>query len=493
MTALMALAPLAARTKVVTTIFPAYDWAREVIGTNDAEITMLLDNGVDLHSYQPTVQDIAKISTCDVFVYVGGESDGWVEDALKTARNKNMQVVNLMEVMGSRAKAEEVKEGMEADHHEHNHEEHSHSKHVSTFDNSEVKDRSLSDWAGKWQSPYPLVLDGTLDEAWEAKAAAEGATMTASQYKAYYEKGYKSDIKAVEIKGTKITFTYTNGKRVSSKYKYVGYYIQNWSTGTKAAMYRFESTNKKSGAPVYIEFNDHMIEPAKAEHFHLRMSDTSFDAIEDPENRWPTFFPAEMSGEEIADHLGGHAHHHDEEEEELDEHVWLSLKNAQLLTNAICNALVKADSKNAASYKANCEAYNRKIAALDAEYTAAVRGAAQKTLVFCDRFPFRYLVDDYGLDYFAAFVGCSAETEASFKTVAFLANKSDELGIKNVAVIESSDKKIAQTVIQNSKNKSRGILVFDSMQSTTANDVKKGTTYLSVMRKNLEVLKSVLR
>jgi len=308
MTALMALSPLAARTKVVTTIFPAYDWAREVIGTNNAEITMLLDNGVDLHSYQPTVQDIAKISTCNVFVYVGGESDGWVEDALKTARNKNMQVVNLMEVMGTRAKAEEVKEGMEADHHGHN-----------------------------------------------------------------------------------------------------------------------------------------------------------------------------------------HAHHHDEEEEELDEHVWLSLKNAQLLTNAIYNALVKADSKNAASYKANCEAYIRKLAALDAEYTAAVRGAAQKTLVFCDRFPFRYLVDDYGLDYFAAFVGCSAETEASFKTVAFLANKSDELGIKNVAVIESSDKKIAQTVIQNSKNKSRGIIVFDSMQSTTANDVKKGTTYLSVMRKNLEVLKSALK
>ena len=295
----------AKKISVVTTIFPAYDWAREVIGENNAKLTMLLDNGVDLHSYQPTVQDIAKISTCDVFVYVGGESDFWVKDALKNARNKKMQVVNLMDVMGSRAKVEVIKEGMQLD-------------------------------------------DGDEDE------------------------------------------------------------------------------------------------------------------------------------EEV------------EEEEEFDEHVWLSLRNAQVLVSAISNALCKADAANAASYKANLNSYKNKLAALDAEYTAATKNATQKTLLFCDRFPFRYLVDDYGLDYFAAFVGCSAETEASFKTVAFLANKADELLLKNVLVIENSDKKLANTVNQNSKNKGRGILVLDSMQATTGRDAKNGTTYLKVMQSNLEVLKAAI-
>ena len=306
--------------KVVATIFPAYDWAKEVIGKNDADLTMLLSKGVDLHSYQPTVQDIVKISESDVFIYVGGESDGWVKDALKNVRNKNIQVVNMMEVMGDRAKAEEVKEGMEAEH------EHEH------------------------------------------------------------------------------------------------------------------------------------------EHDHA------------------------------AEHHDAHDHDHDddEEEEELDEHVWLSLRNAQLLTSAISVALQKADAKNAASYKANCLAYNKQLAALDAQYESAVKAASKKTLVFADRFPFRYLTDDYGLDYFAAFVGCSAETEASFKTVMFLANKSDQLGVNNLLVIENSDQKIAKTVNKNSKNKNRGILVMDSMQATDAKAVKGGATYLKSMQANLEVLKQAL-
>ena len=308
--ALVSVAALAAKTKVVTTIFPAYDWAREIIGSNNADITMLLDNGVDLHSYQPTIKDIAKISNCDVFVYVGGESDAWVADVLRTAKNKKMKVVNLMEVMGDRAKAEELKEGMEA--------------------------------------------------------------------------------------------------------------------------------------------------------------------------------------EEEDEHEHGHDGDDDEEEEELDEHVWLSLRNAQLLTGAICDALVKVDPKHASGFRKNCQEYNKKLAALDEEYNAVVKTSSQKTLVFCDRFPFRYMVDDYGLDYFAAFAGCSAETEASFKTVAFLASKADELSLKNVIVIESSDKKIARTVNSNSKNPSRGILVLDSMQSVTGKDAKNGTTYLSVMKKNLDVLKAAL-
>lgn len=263
---------------IVTTIFPEYDWVKEILGdkADNAEITMLLDNGVDLHSYQPTADDIIKISDCDLFIYVGGESDGWVDDALKNATNKNMKVINLLDVLGNSVKTEEVVEGMQETEHDHDH-----SKEVSTFEDDEVQDRSLSDWAGDWQSAYPFALDGTLDDAFAAMA--EEGEMTADEYKTYYQNGYKTDITNIDIEGDHIEFTYEDGKKVGSDYKYVGYYIQNWSTGTKAAMYRFEAEDKKSGAPVYIEFNDHMIEPAAAEHFHIRMSNESFEAIVDPE------------------------------------------------------------------------------------------------------------------------------------------------------------------------------------------------------------------
>ena len=252
-------------------------------------------------------------------------------------------------------------------------------------------------------------------------------------------------------------------------------------------MYRFEAADKKSGAPIYIEFNDHMIEPATAEHFHIRMSDKSFDAIVDPENSWPTFFPADMTGEEICEHLEGHDH-----EEESDEHVWLSLKNAEVLVGAISNALQELDPDNKDAYAANADAYVQKLSALDAEYQTAVDNATCKTVLFGDRFPFRYLVDDYGLNYYAAFVGCSAETEASFETIAFLAKKVDELKLPCVLTIEGKDHKIAETIVENTSEKNQKVLTMDSMQSTTSQDVKNGTTYLSVMENNLSVLKKAL-
>ena len=480
--------------KIVTTIFPEYDWVKEILGDKieNANLTMLLDNGVDLHSYQPTFDDIIKISDCDLFIQVGGESDGWVNDALKNATNKDMKVINLLEVLGDNVKTEETVEGMQETEHHHDHD---HSKEVSTFEDDEVQDRSLSDWAGKWQSAYPFALDGTLDDAFEAMAK-EGK-MTAEEYKTYYQNGYKTDITNIDIEDNHIEFTYKNGEKVGSNYKYVGAYIQSWSTGTKAAMYRFEAEDKDCGAPIYIEFNDHMIEPAEAEHFHIRMSNESFDAIVDPENSWPTFFPSSMSGEEICEHMAGHDHdgdheHEEEEEEEKDEHVWLSLKNAEILVKAISNALQELDPNNADIYESNSSAYIKKLSNLDEAYKTTVNSAIHKTVLFADRFPFRYLVDDYGLSYYAAFAGCSAESEASFETVSFLSKKVDELGLKCVLTIEGKNHKIAETVIDNTKDKDQKILVMDSMQSTTSEDVANGTTYLSVMEKNLSVLKEAL-
>ena len=470
--------------KIVTTIFPEYDWVKEILGdkAENTDLTMLLDNGVDLHSYQPTADDIVKISDCDLFVHVGGESDGWVESVLKNAANKNVKVINLLEMLGDSVKTEETVEGMQETEHAHDH-----SKEVSTFEDDEVQDRSLSDWAGDWQSAYPFALDGTLDDAFAAMA--EEGEMTADEYKTYYQNGYKTDITNIDIEGDHIEFTYEDGKKVGSDYQYVGYYIQNWSTGTKAAMYRFEAVDRTSGAPVYIEFNVHMIEPAAAEHFHIRMSNESFDAIVDPENSWPTFFPADMTGEEICEHMEGHDHEH---EEEADEHVWLSLKNAETLVGAISDALQELDPDNKDTYAANASAYIEKLSALDGAYQSAVDGAARKTVLFGDRFPFRYLADDYGLSYYAAFSGCSAESEASFETVSFLAKKVDELKMPCVLTIEGKNHKLAETIVQSTAGKNQKVLTMDSMQSTTSEDVANGTTYLSAMEQNLSVLKEAL-
>lgn len=298
--------------KIVTTIFPEYDWVMQILGdkADKADVTMLLDKGVDLHSYQPSTADIAKISEADVFIYVGGESDEWVEDVLKEAKNKNLKVINLMDVMGDKAKEEEVKEGMQAEEEEH---------------------------------------------AEEAKDGKE------------------------------------------------------------------------------------------------------------------------------------------EEEVEYDEHVWLSLKNAKIFTKKIADVLSEVDKDDAKTYQANYESYAKKLDDLDKKYADAVASAKNKTLVFGDRFPFRYLVNDYGLDYYAAFVGCSAESEASFETVTFLAKKIDELGLGNVLTIEGKNHKIAKTVVDNTKNKDQKVLTMDSMQSTTSKDVKDGATYLGIMEKNLEVLKEALK
>ncbi len=284
---------------VVTTIFPIYDWVRNIAGGDSCEVEFLLDNGSDLHSFQPSAEDILTISSCDVFIYVGGESDLWVNDALKEAKNKDIKSLSLLEALGDKAKEEETVEGME-------------------------------------------------------KEAEE------------------------------------------------------------------------------------------------------------------------------------------ENEPEADEHVWLSLKNAELFTEKIEKLLSQADPQNESLYKKNAEKYISKLEKLDNDYEKTVKSAERDALVFGDRFPFRYLTDDYALKYYAAFSGCSAETEASFETIIFLAKKVDELKLPAVIKIETSDGKIARTVKENTKSKSQDILTLDSLQNASAADIDAGKTYLGAMSDNLKVLKKAI-
>ena len=193
---------------------------------------------------------------------------------------------------------------------------------------------------------------------------------------------------------------------------------------------------------------------------------------------------------EAHDH-GDEEDHEDEEHDshaehgELDEHVWLSLRNASFFCQVIRDALIALDGENEAVYQANTEAYLEKPAQLDDAYTEAAAQGSRDTLVFGDRFPFRYLMNDYGLNYHAAFSGCSAETEASFETVIFLANKLDELGLGTIMTLEGSDGKLAKTIADTAKAQDVAILCLDS---TTQKDVREGASYLSIMEKNLDVL-----
>lgn len=287
--------------EIVCTIFPVYDWVSEITaGNENVNVTFLMDNGIDLHNYQPSISDIATIQSADLFVYVGGDSDTWVKDVT----NKNQNTFDLVDKLGKMVLAQVEVEGMQSD------DSHSHS----------------------------------------------------------------------------------------------------------------------------------------------------------------SWFP----------------HSHD------DEHVWLSLLNAKALVNELAVTLSTIDVANSELYLENAELYTEKLSALNEEYVIATENPTNKTLVFADRFPFLYMMSDYNLEYYAAFSGCSSELEVSFETIKFLVDKIDELGLENISAIEGSTNDISKTVNENLRSEQKGVLIFNSMQSITKNEVNEGVSYLSLMEYNLEMLKIAL-
>lgn len=280
--------------QIVAAIFPEYDWVRQIVGTDDSvEVTLLVDDGVDPHSFQPAVSDMVAAANCDLLIYGGGESDQWLEKL--EATNPSRKTIALLPLLGERAHEEEIVEGMEAE----------------------------------------------------------------------------------------------------------------------------------------------------------------------------------------------------AEESELDEHVWLSLRNADAFCQAITKALCELNPSKANVYRANLSAYQQQLSALDAQYQDAVGAAPKDTIVVCDRFPFRYLVEDYGLHYYAAFPGCSAETGASFETVVFLSDNVKALNLSALLVTEGSDGRLAKTVAENAGNEDMPVLTLNSMQSVSAEQAKT-LSYLSVMTENLRVLQQAL-
>ena len=170
----------------------------------------------------------------------------------------------------------------------------------------------------------------------------------------------------------------------------------------------------------------------------------------------------------------------------------MSLRNAETCVLAIRDALQGVDPENSERYAANAEQYCAELAALDREYEDAVANSALRTILVADRFPFRYLAEDYDLEYYAAFAGCSAETEASFQTVTGLAETVDTLGLPVVLITENGTGDIAESISENT-HQAPVIRTLDSLQTVTADIAAGGVTYLSVMKQNLDVLKEALQ
>lgn len=327
------------RMKVVTTIFPQYDFVR-AIGGDLVHLRMLLSPGEEMHSYEPTPLDIKEIQNCDLFIYVGGENDVWVDrilDNMGDHRPETLRLVDLTDTV-----EEEIVEGMmEERGHEHDHDEADHHE------------------------------DGDHDEEVD-----------------------------------------------------------------------------------HHEDDDH---------------DEDADHDEDEHRH------------------GGDSSH--EEHEEADEHVWTSPVKAAEITEAIAEKMAEIDPSNAEQYREGANAYEVQLLELDARFREIVESAERKTIVFGDRFPIRYFAEEYGLEYYAAFPGCSAETEPSASTLAFLIDKVREEEIPVVFSIELSNGNIAKAICESGGAVQR---TFYSCHNLTREQMESGATYVSMMTENLEVLEEAL-
>ena len=303
---------------IVCTAFPQYDWTRNILGEHaeQFQVTLLNHQGTDMHSFQPTAANMVSMANCDLFIHIGGYSEGWVAAALESAGNPDAPVLTLLDHVDARE--EEFTEGME-----HNH--------------------------------------------------------------------------------------------------------------------------------------DH-------EHEHENPEDSA-DAEHDSH----------------------------EAEAEMDEHMWLSLRCAQDACEAITEAICQLDPANAESYRANAQDYKDKLHQLDHQYEEAVTQTEHPVLLFADRFPFRYLTDDYGIEYVAAFPGCSAETEASFETILYLSEEMDAHQLNAAVILEGSKEDFARTVISNTSLEDPAIITLNSMQSVNQRHIDAGITYLSIMEENLNTLKKALK
>lgn len=189
--------------------------------------------------------------------------------------------------------------------HSHSHEKQPHQEGI--FEDEEVKDRALTDWSGDWQSVYPYLKNDELDMVMRYKANAEGATKTFDEYKAYYMKGYETDVDRIVIDGETGEVSFYRGSDVkTAKYQYEGYKILTYESGKKGVRYLFTAVGDTNGAPKHFQFSDHEIAPTVSEHFHIYFGDESHEELLKELENWPTYYPADLDVYEIIDEMIAH-------------------------------------------------------------------------------------------------------------------------------------------------------------------------------------------
>lgn len=363
-----------AKKNVVAVSFPEYSWAGEIIGdaSQNINLELIMNTGVDPHSFQASAQDVTKIATADVVIYTGGHSYSWVDDALANATNPNMIVVNMMDVLDHELLAE------------------------APISNN--------------------VVDG--------QAAAEGSDPHSHEHGHDHEHGRDHD--------------------------------HDHAT---------EEVHSHDHATEEVHSHDHATEEGAHDHAH------------DHDH-------AHSHGHAHGDNLESHNH--------ADEHVWLSPHRAIHVSEAISDALATVSPENATAFSANTKAYTQELHELEESYVKVVAQSPRDTVVIADRFPLRYLFDDLNLKYYAAFDGCTVDSEASFETIASLAEKSKELDLKTMLIVGESSQDLAQSVIKTSGLEGVSVELFNPIEGVAQEQIASGTTYLSIMNSNLDVLKTAL-
>ena len=376
--------------QIVATIFPQYDFARQIVG-DYADVYMLLKPGEEIHSYEPTPQDIKMIQNSDLFIYTGGENDVWVENILSSLGDEGPRSVRLLDLV---------------------------------------------------ETSTEVHLEGMMEEKGDHDHADES--------------------------------------------------------------------------------DDHA-----EDHDHDDHADEAVDHTEDHDY--------DDHDDESDDHAEDHGHNHFEEEP--DEHVWTSPENCVILIEKLTDIICGTDPSHAEAYRRNGDAYRSAFEQLDREYRQMADSAARRTILFGDRFPFLYLARELDLTCYAAFSGCSAESEPSAATIAFLIDKAVEEKLPVVFKIEFSNGNIASAVSEAAQKKLRKeektsgkipdqgdtapaaaeekdpqgslqnslqnspqnggqtgvrVLQLHSCHNVTRNEMASGETCLSLMKKNLEALREAL-
>lgn len=519
---LLGVAPVqaeSAKLKVVSTIFPQYDFVRQIAG-DAVENTLLLRAGSDSHSYELSPEDVKNIQNADLFIYVGGPDDHKFESLLESLGKdapKTLKLTDHVKVL-----EEEIKEGMEHNHdHGHGHDHH------HDFKKEDIEERELSEFAGEYRNLSAYVLAGDFDAVAEHRKE-DGET--AEEYKNECVKYFGTEVDYMNVTAEGISYVKDGKVVASANYSADGIFIEEPEEGHLHAMYQFKKTAGDDALPTYVLLDDHQIkanqERPENPHFHFAYSNESYAAAAANEVS-PFMVKAGLTAadleamfirEEDHDHDDhdeeDHDHDHDEEdhdhedhdhdeedhdhedhdhhdhEHEMDEHVWTSPKNAQKLVDAIANTLVEMDPANAELYKTNSASYNKKLAEVDKAFEEVVKNGKKDILLFGDRFPFRYFVEDYDLDYYAAFTGCSADTEVSPKTVSFLIEKAKENKVPAILKIELTDSRIADTIAEEVGAK---VLTLNSGHNLNAEDFEKGVSLVDLLWQNVEVLKEALQ